>query len=729
MALIAGVLCLFPLLTLVAQGRSGLKPPEALRVMLLFALGLGAASPFLTKRGLGTGDAFNYAHAVADGVTQLRAGVLPVYVGQSEYSFNGRVHPLRTAGYYIYASGLLDLLTRHRLGFWGLQNLLLAASLVGAAFSAYLCIRKLGTVGPWTALLLAGVYVLSPGLLAAAYSMDLYMTVTAAPYVPIVLLGVIRCFADRSFANLALAAIGLAACWLAHSPVALWLSLGCVPVLLAGLIAHPPRWRDLLVIPAATALGAALCAYGFVASGTIDPRLVSTSYERPSPAVVGTVMYMTKAALPGSLLPVSQEGNALGDFQLGYASWLLLGLAAWIAVRRRSAVAAAFGVMILFYFTVTTPVPWLHRKLWEYLPTTIIGMTNIWPMQRLYLLLSAAVIFMAALAWPRPGHGRWQVAAGAILVVAGLAWTGSQAWHFLRHGFGVRYSATRTAAIQRPENANLTVSAYAFLGYPSWFSHGPMDPEHGLRLLSPLDMSVIRSNWDAGGRQPPAAAGRLHVARTENNTRHLEPRLTLEPGKHYRLRFHFLAPRIDAMLHLEGETLSREQLLPGSVGPKGFGMDPGNNPALVLFTTSSRPEHVELTLDNLAATNWEWTDFADFTLEEIDHTTLPLQLVQLVPFLVCRFDSPQECWLETPRMYINGYTALVDGKPAEVVRSLESQVAVAVPAGKHTLELRYPGSRLLHNLFFLGLWSWVGVLAVCVTRWTWQPGPAKRAGA
>ncbi len=93
MALIAGVLCLFPLLTLVAQGRAGLKPQEALRVILLFALSLGAASPFLTERGLGTGDAFNYAHAVADGVTQLRAGVLPVYVGQSEYAFKAGCIP------------------------------------------------------------------------------------------------------------------------------------------------------------------------------------------------------------------------------------------------------------------------------------------------------------------------------------------------------------------------------------------------------------------------------------------------------------------------------------------------------------------------------------------------------------------------------------------------------------------------------------------------------------
>ena len=125
-------------------------------------------------------------------------------------------------------------------------------------------------------------------------------------------------------------------------------------------------------------------------------------------------------------------------------------------------------------------------------------------------------------------------------------------------------------------------------------------------------------------------------------------------------------------------------------------------------------------LDNLAAQKWEWTDFADFTLEEIDRTALPLQLVSLIPQLVCRFDAPAACWLETPRMYIVGYEALVDGKPAQVVRSLESLVAVLVPAGKHTLELRYSGSRLLHHTFYLALWSWVTVLTALVTRWIWR---------
>lgn len=61
MALIIGLLCLIPLIALATQIRTGLKSAEFLRVLLLFALGLGVASPFLTERGMGTSDAFNYA--------------------------------------------------------------------------------------------------------------------------------------------------------------------------------------------------------------------------------------------------------------------------------------------------------------------------------------------------------------------------------------------------------------------------------------------------------------------------------------------------------------------------------------------------------------------------------------------------------------------------------------------------------------------------------------------
>jgi len=192
----------------------------------------------------------------------------------------------------------------------------------------------------------------------------------------------------------------------------------------------------------------------------------------------------------------------------------------------------------------------------------------------------------------------------------------------------------------------------------------------------------------------------------------LEPRLTIEPGKKYALHLRFLAPKFDGSLSLSGETLARNYILPSYLGAKGFGMEPGNNPEITLFTTSPRPEHVQMTVNIAAVGGAPWTDFADFTLEEIDRSVLPLQLVRLIPFLECTFDAPQACWFESPRMFIQGYAASVDGRPAQATGSLESMVMVAVPAGKHTVRLWYAGSPLLRRTFFLAFWGWTAVLAI-----------------
>jgi hypothetical protein len=471
---------------------------------------------------------------------------------------------------------------------------------------------------------------------------------------------------------------------------------------------------------AGISLLAILSAYGFVSSSTIDPRLISSHYAPAGPAFATTVTFMTKNAWHGSLLPVSTTGNLLSDFQLGYALWLLLLIGGAMALRRRGpGTARALSAMILLYLAALTPVPGLHRALWEYLPASIATMTNFWPMQRLYLLLSIAIVFLAALTWPRfrrpwPATARWLV---PVALAASAGWSGWQAWHFIRHGFSVRYSAQKTEAIHRLENANLTVVAYAFLGYPSWFSFGPMDPEESLHLLSPTDLSVIVSDAAFGHVRPAAASGRLRlVHRAGGALDQLEPQITIDPGKKYRLRFHFLTPKFDGILMLRGETARRDYLLPSYVGAKGFGMEPGNNPEITLFTTSPRPEHLQLSVQTADGIDPPWTDFADYTLEEIDRTVLPLQLVRLVPFLECRFDAPQACWLETPRMYIEGYAATVDGKPAPNTRSSESMVMVAVPAGRHTLQLRYVGSPLLRRTFFLALWGWVAVAAGLIAK-------------
>src|SRR5271157_6442441 len=74
--------------------------PRVVIVLILFAAGVYAARPFLRGTNVGTGEGYNYSLSVADAVTQARSGNFPALVGQTEFAFNGRVHPLRTAPWY-----------------------------------------------------------------------------------------------------------------------------------------------------------------------------------------------------------------------------------------------------------------------------------------------------------------------------------------------------------------------------------------------------------------------------------------------------------------------------------------------------------------------------------------------------------------------------------------------------------------------------------------------------
>ena len=65
-----------------------------------------------------------------------------------------------------------------------------------------------------------------------------------------------------------------------------------------------------------------------------------------------------------------------------------------------------------------------------------------------------------------------------------------------------------------------------------------------------------------------------------------------------------------------------------------------------------------------------------------------------------RPQAPEDAWLETPRMYQDGYEARVDGRPAAVVESPDSLVSVAVPRGLSDVQLSYVAPIGLRALFF-----------------------------
>src|ERR1051326_7914345 len=195
MVFFAIILSVIPLTAFAVSRRASTEQTSALKAatwtLAVFALGLMPALPFLTSRGVGTGEAYNYSLALADFVTQARAGEMPPLVGQTEFEFNGRVHPLANAPYLFYLAAIFDGLSLQHLSFWELQNLSLAFSFIAAAFTCYGSLRWSTRCPRPAAFFLTAAYVFCPAVLATS-TVNLYMTAHAAAFVPVAIGACVR---------------------------------------------------------------------------------------------------------------------------------------------------------------------------------------------------------------------------------------------------------------------------------------------------------------------------------------------------------------------------------------------------------------------------------------------------------------------------------------------------------------------------------------------------------
>lgn len=726
LAVFGVVLCLLPALAWFRLRLRGWSWSEAARIGLVWLAGLYAASPFFTESAIGTAEAYNYSHAVADTIEQMRAGTFPVYVGQSAFAFNGRVHPLRTAVYYTHAAGVLDRLTFHELSFWQIQNLSLALSIVAAGFVAYGCLVRLGGLPRWAACILAGWYCSCPALMAAAHGIELYMTVTAAPFLPLAVLGAVRSVDRPGARAFVLMAVGLAGAWLAHPPIAAWTTLGCGLVVLIGLVSQRPRWDTVVGILAAAAVGLMLAGWAFASSFTLSPgeRLVIDNVAWNRSLIATEILKITESVGWSALLPIQKQGAALGDFQLGYAGWsfCLLGVCAALREPRRATWAILAAIILLL--ALTLPVPGLHAWLWHNLPTDFSATTNIWPMQRSYLVLSALVVVLAGSSWKNlaglcRAHPRLRITCAALAAIL-IVWTLWQTGQVLQRGFANRHS--REATLQMHQSTNrLLIQSYFLLGIPESYRGGPRDPEMEMRLLAYVDGPRIIADNSAKGTPPRIVqTGTLHVSQdSPRNIWHLASRLHLQPQRRYLLHLRFLVQPFDGLLVLSGsQNMFRQIQLRDPESKRGFGMLPGQSNTLPLWSDGRDSEEVQLALVPTLQRAPDLDAFAHFELEEIVPDQLPIRVSQLAPFLRCEIDSLEPGWLETPRMWVPGYTASVDGQKVHPRKGVDGLVLVPIPAGRHAVELHYRPPVILGAAATVSVGGWAVVaIGAMIALW------------
>ncbi len=276
----------------------------------------------------------------------------------------------------------------------------------------------------------------------------------------------------------------------------------------------------------------------------------------------------------------------------------------------------------------------------------------------------------------------------------------------------MRWSRAETARSHLGSNLDLTVTSLAaFLGTPATFVHGVIDPEFEFRLLQDGSREVA-SNLAAGLRDAPVVArGSVRLAdRPAPALETVPQKLTLQPGRRYLLTFDFHTPPLPGKLVLSGPSLSRFYLLPAAGESQGF-------------SGWSRATAAPLDLDGAGPAGGNRISlrdgrlgppasaglgaFADFTLQLVDSDRLPVRLEGLLP-LRATVDAPDaNDYVETPRRYLEGYAAWVDGRPVEPLRSPDWDIMVPVPRGRSTVEIRYVGAPLVRRAFWLSAASWL----------------------
>ncbi len=689
--------------------------PRLAALLVLFSVGTYAAEPFLRGTFVGTGEAYNYSLSVADAVTQARSGVFPVLVGQTEYAFNGRIHPLRTAPWYCCAACILDFTTFHSLNFWQLQDSILALSIVGTAFTAYGSLRLLAGASRTVALLGAVVFEFSPAVLSTSYSMDLFMTITALPLVPIVAAGNMASFTRRSPSTYLVlgAAIGMA--WLAHPPVALWLSAATAVIQLVLWVTRMPTLRAMVAVVPGLLVCLLFASYSFISTEQMHMVGGLSRHEDFSPLFVEL-----RKAFPDCLKPVSAEARSLSDFQLGYVSWALLLVGGAAALWRRHLASLTLFAIAGFLVLLDLPVPHLTEYIWLHLPPLFPQLTNIWPMQRLYLVVTGLIVAACCALW-RDADRRLRaspLACRAIVIAlcaVGLVWVTEQARFFIKRGDVLQHKGDESADLQRSENIDLTLTSYALLGISDRFVNGVMDVGREFRVLRDPDRLEIANNWSPVTAGRMRAHGVLHTVAMEANPAHLSPLIRLEPDRRYFLTLRFRPAPFDGLLIMRGRHFIRDYPLPSAGQKRGFGMKPGNDPSIVLWTTD--PDGTEIQMMLLGYQ--QGGIFADFELREIDPGSFPVELHGLVP-LSGRVRVRESAWLETPRRFIPGYSATVDGAPVQVAISPQEAVMIKVPSGEHEFRLSYRGSPLLLGAFWTsfltGCLFFLAVMALLIFR-------------
>lgn len=665
---------------------------DACLVLSLLPVALFSVSPYVGGTLVGAGDGQHYALQVADFIAQSRAGVMPIFAGNSAYAFNGNVHTLRTAPYFTHFAGMLDGITLHRLGPVELQNLTVCCTAMLAAAAAYFAARHASGRRRLLAWLLAALYVLSPALVSPLSLNDMFATYMAAPWLVLFWFALAGLVTGRDARTFSLIGAGaLAMTWYAHSPLGAWATVVAGGTLLLHLGQRRFARSDSRPLVVATCLFVGLVAYAWISVETLG------NPSAPLAVPPFAEFSLSEAAMSLREALISYRAGTVADLKFGLPLGLLLLATLGLGCSRRSGLwplVVTIALLILLLF----PWPAIAEPLWRAMPDRLVVLTT-WPAQRFYPLLAAATIVVSAFAWCHALRGR--VAHGLLvaLLVLGIVWSGWQTTLLNTRPNLAKLPPTVSAQLLAPENLPLTRYSYAlFESPPPSFTHSWADPEWETRIRGPFGDVVDDNAQTTLALAPPGEFAPL-IGETV---------LSLPGPAEYLFVFAFADSAAHGEIVFHAPGIRRAYSLPSSGEPFAFGSGPAAAKTVPLRLSRDGPNAVSVAATAAGVT---------FRVIPIVREKLPVRLVAQTPFTT-QIRMREAGFVETPRVFLDGYAARVNGRAAPVQRSPGSLVMVPVPAGDSDLVVEYVGPPRLRVAWWLSvscfaLWPWCVLSAAC----------------
>lgn len=684
---------------------------DNLKVLIIYIfIGLFFYYPLFQIKPFGTHDALYYQYNILDSIAQIKEGIFPQYVAQSQYLAEGNNYsaaPLYTfIGQFFYIIGVNNSIL--------IQHLTVIFNIVMAIIFVYFIVLNL-TYGDR---LLAGglslAYVLSPTIPALIFGWSMYASFMSIPFIPLAFFSLYKLSLTFEVRWGVLGGLALAFVWLGHPPIGLMM-LTFAGLICLGMILNGKRVCMGLGFLFITFMGIFSWQFFLVmmvgaAGAGAGPGLTASIHATwPS-----SVFQQLTSVMPAVFLPygVSNISGGYIAFQLGYLSIFLIAIIFLTNYfyRRNYWLAISFlwiTLSLIFLYP-------LHNS-WEifysFFPNIFILMNTLWPNMRIYPVLSGLLIITSgvSLGLIKVNSEKYYKLIKYIIILLVL-WSGYQ-----YHQITKSYDAFNDIFTEDPNY----IKKSNFMEFPFGANYetlaplGNYDPLLRFQLLD-IDKKPLNdfSNWAYINNKCKTELKKkpldFNIKKVELNGQSptLITRINIIGEKQYILCMQF--NNIQDRFFLETSRVGGETAPERLMVLPGFENNTDDKSKTVIF-----PLNVAKKGDfDLNVSIWSHTlqniSIQGATLFEYSHDELPIKIKTFTPLDVSfAYPKAEKIYLDPYRIFNVNYKSVANGSSVRVVLNDNIHNKLLIPidaiAGSNQLRIWFEPTRLVRYCFYISL--------------------------